>query len=114
MTRTIAALPSGIREFRALSPVNYRICDAIIRLKGWAYGQRITDKLSVAPSIIYISLKRMQNRGLIRGQLQKSPDGSDRNVRIYKLEETGLSLFQLADAYYRKYPEELHKGKRNK
>ena len=74
---------------------------AVMRLGDEAYGARIQEELeatagrSTAISSIYITLTRLEGKGLVRSELgPPSPERSGRARRYFRLEPEGVAALQ--------------------
>jgi DNA-binding PadR family transcriptional regulator len=73
---------------------------AILRVGDDAYGVPIIDELGeradrrVAPAAVYVTLRRLEDAGLIRSQLEEPARGKPR--RFVELTEGGIELLKVS------------------
>lgn len=85
----------GLGEFE------HKVLLAILRLGSESYSVPIVLELegrtgkSVAPAAVYIALRRLENKGLVRSRMGRGED-SDRTRRFFKVEDAGVERLQEA------------------
>jgi DNA-binding PadR family transcriptional regulator len=74
---------------------------AVLRLGREAYGAAIFEELEertargVAPGAVYVTLRRLEKRGLVRARVGEStPERGGRAKKIYALEPSGLAALR--------------------
>ena len=73
---------------------------ALARLPGGAYGASIHQEIheatgrDVSIPAVYVTLKRMERKGLVSSSMGQREGGTGRSVRLYQLEDAGASAIE--------------------
>jgi PadR family transcriptional regulator len=84
-----------------LGGFEHQVLLAVLRLRSEAYTVPIVLELeartgrSVSPSKVYVSLRRLEDRGLVTSRfVPPPPDEGGRDRRVFTIEGPGLSLLR--------------------
>jgi PadR family transcriptional regulator len=84
-----------------LGGFEHQVLLAVLRLGSDAYTVPIVLELeartgkTVSPSKVYVSLRRMEDRGLVNSSfVPPPPDEGGRDRRVFTIEEAGLTLLR--------------------
>jgi len=73
---------------------------ALARLRGGAYGASIHQEIhdatgrDVSIPAVYVTLKRMERKGLVSSSMSEAEGATNRPVRRYRLDESGRTAIE--------------------
>lgn len=87
----------------ALGEVEHHVLLALLHLGGEAYSAPIVLELedrtgrSVAPSAVYIALRRLEDKGLVTSEKERDPpEGGGRRRRVFTISEPAVQQLRLS------------------
>ena len=84
----------------AVGDLEHRVLLAVLRLKGEAYSVSVVLEIEartgreVAQSAVFIALRRLEAKGLLRSRLQEETGGRNRLRRYFDLTPAGLEMLR--------------------
>jgi len=84
----------------AVGDLEHQVLLAVLRLKGEAYSVSVVLEIEartgreVAQSAVFIALRRLEAKGLLRSRLQEERDGRSRLRRYFDLTPAGLEMLR--------------------
>lgn len=84
----------------AVGDLEHQVLLAVLRLKGEAYSVSVVLEIEertgreVAQSAVFIALRRLEAKGLLRSRLQDERDGQARVRRYFDLTPSGLEMLR--------------------